>query len=62
MTKEITVNRAARGFAENKQAAVEGGTVAGNARKELERKSGKKVTTRENYLKQPQNRKLIKKI
>ena len=59
-TKEITVNRDARGFDENKQAAVEGGTVAGNARKELERKSGKKVTTGENYLKQPQNKKLIK--
>ena len=59
-TKEITVNRDTRGFDENKQAAVEGGTVAGNARKELERKSGKKVTTGENYLKQPQNRKLIK--
>jgi len=59
-TKEITVNRDARGFDENKQAAVEGGTVAGNARKELERKSGKKVTTGENYLIQPQNRKLIK--
>jgi hypothetical protein len=59
-TKEITVNRDARGFDENKQAAVEGGTVAGNARKELERKSGKKVTTSENYLKHPQNRKLIK--
>lgn len=59
-TKEITVNRDARGFDENKQAAVEGGTVAGNARKELERKSGKKVTTGENYLKQPQSKKLIK--
>jgi len=59
-TKEITVNRDARGFDENKQAAVEGGTVAGNARKELERKSGKKVTTGENYLKQPQSKKLTK--
>ena len=59
-TKEITVNRDTKGFVENKQAAVEGGTVAGNARKELEHKSGKKVTTGENYLKQPQNKKLIK--
>ncbi|MDO9541634.1 MAG: Bro-N domain-containing protein [Kiritimatiellia bacterium] len=59
-TKEITVNRDAQGFAENKQAAVEGGSVAGNARKELERKSGKKVTTNENYLKHPQNKKQIK--
>jgi len=59
-TKEITVNKDARGFVENKQAAYEGGAVAGNARKELERKSGKRVSTRENYLKEPQNKKLLK--
>ncbi|MFA4932995.1 MAG: Bro-N domain-containing protein [Candidatus Omnitrophota bacterium] len=58
-TKEITINRDSRGFKENKQAAFEGGSVAGNARKELERKSGKKVSTRENYLKAPQNKKLL---
>ncbi len=59
-TKEITVNKDAQGFVENKQAAFEGGAVAGNARKELERKSGKKVITKENYLKLPQNKKLLK--
>lgn len=59
-TKEIAVNKDARGFVLNKQAAFEGGTVAGNARKELERKSGKKVITRQNYLRQPQGRKLLK--
>ena len=46
-TKEISVNKDAQGFVENKQAAFEGGAVAGNARKELERKSGKKVITKE---------------
>ena len=50
-TKEIAVNKDAQGFVENKQAAFEGGAVAGNARKELERKSGKKVIRRENYKK-----------
>jgi hypothetical protein len=30
-------------------------------RKELERKSGKSVVTGENYLRQPQNRKALKK-
>jgi hypothetical protein len=58
-TKEIAVNKDTQGFTENKQAAFEGGTVAGNARKELERKSGKKVSTRENYLKSPENKKLL---
>ena len=59
-TKEIAVNKDAQGFMENKQAACEGGSVAGNARKELERKSGKKVVSKGNYKKLPQNIKLIK--
>jgi len=59
-TKEIAVNKDAQGFVENKQAAFEGGAVAGNARKDLERKSGKKVISKENYLKLPQNKKLLK--
>jgi hypothetical protein len=59
-TKEITINKNAQGFIETKQAAQEGGAVAGNARKELEQKSGKKVLTRENYLKAAQSKKLLK--
>ncbi len=55
-TKEIAVNKNAQGFVENKQAAFEGGAVAGNARKELEHKSGKKVISKENYKKLPQNK------
>lgn len=47
---EIARNRDAQGFPQNKQAANAGGTVAGNARLELEMKSGRKVVTRENYL------------
>ena len=58
-TKEIAVNKDAQGFVENKKVANEGGTIAGNARRELERKSGKKVSTRKNYLKEPQNKKLL---
>jgi len=57
-TTEITRNIDARGFDENKEAARQGGEVAGNARKELERKSGKKVSTTKNYLTEPQNKKL----
>jgi len=49
-TTEIARNSDAQGFPENKEAAWEGGTVAGNARKELETKSGRRVVTRENFL------------
>lgn len=49
-TTEITRTRDAQGFSKNKQAAREGGTVAGNARRELEKKSGRKVVTGDNFL------------
>jgi DNA-damage-inducible protein D len=56
---EITRTRDARGFPENKQAAQAGGTVAGNARRELERKSGRRVVTSENYLALEQSAKKV---
>ena len=56
-TTEIARNREAQEFDENLDAAVEGGTVAGNARKELERKSGKRVSTRENFKEIPEGKK-----
>jgi hypothetical protein len=49
-TTEIARNRDAQGLPQNKQAAHAGGTVAGNARLELEKKSGRKIVSRENYL------------
>lgn len=49
-TTEITRAKDAQGFVESKVAAKEGGKIAGNARKELEIKSGRKVVTNENYL------------
>jgi prophage antirepressor-like protein len=52
-TTEIAKRKDAQGFQQNKTAAKEGGTVAGNARKELEEKSGKPVVSRENYLAPP---------
>jgi hypothetical protein len=48
-TTEIARNRDAQKFDENLSAAVEGGTVAGSARKDLEKKSGKLVSTRDNF-------------
>lgn len=49
-TTEIARNRDALGFDENKTAAQDGGSVAGEARRDLERKSGRRVSTRDNYL------------
>lgn len=49
-TTEIATEQDAQGFDENKQAAKMGGTIAGNARKELEVKSGKKVVSSSNFL------------
>jgi len=58
-TTKIARNKDVFGFGENKVAAKEGGTVAGVARKELEKRSGEKVITSENYLDTP---KKIKKL
>ena len=60
-TTRITRAKNSKGFPQNKQAARDGGTIAGSARKSLERKSGQKVSTSRNYLKTPQNKKLLKK-
>ena len=49
-TTRITRNKDAQGFIENKKAANEGGSVAGVARKELEKRSQQSVVTPENYL------------
>ncbi len=49
-TKEIDVNTNPIGFIENKKAAKTGGKIAGDARKKLEVKSGRKVVSTENYL------------
>ena len=49
-TTKIARAKDAQGFQENEEAAVMGGTIAGNARKALERESGEKVVTPDNYL------------
>ena len=53
-TTEIARNKDAQGFGHNQVAAVEGGTVAGNARRELEQKSGRRVSSRENFKEIPE--------
>ena len=59
-TTEIAKNKNAQGFKENKIVAKEGGDIAGNARKELEQKTNKKVPTKKNYLLKTQARKKLK--
>ena len=58
-TSEITKNKNIHGFESSKRAAVAGGAVAGKARKDLEKKSGKKVSAKDNYLDRPQDKKLL---
>jgi len=59
-TTEITRVDNAQEFDENKQAARKGGEVAGTARRDLEKKTGKRVVSSENYLAVPQKSKKIK--
>ena len=59
-TTEIARNKNAQGMYKNKESARLGGSVAGKARRDLEKKSGKKVTSKKNYLKAPQDKKLLK--
>jgi len=49
-TTEIVKTRHPEGFDENREVANEGGTIAGDARKALEKKTGKKVVSKQNYL------------
>lgn len=54
VTTEITKTKEAGGFDDCKVAAKEGGEVAGNARKETEKKLGRSVVSPENYLEEPE--------
>ena len=47
-TTELTKVQNPQGFTENRHVAHEGGTVAGNARKDIEARTGKSVITSEN--------------
>ncbi len=58
-TTEITRRHDAQGFGENKTAARKGGRIAGEARENLEKETGEKVVTPENYLVEPEGRKRL---
>lgn len=59
-TTEIAKSKNTKGFDQNREAACAGGDVAGKARKDLEQKSGKKITSRENYLQTPEKQKRLR--
>ena len=49
-TTDITISKDSKGFDECKHSAVEGGTIAKNTRKEIEKKTGKSIISKDNYL------------
>lgn len=57
-TRQIAESDQADGFHKNKEAAQKGGKISGNARKELEERTGKRVVSKQNYLK-PNNKKRL---
>jgi DNA-damage-inducible protein D len=59
-TTKLSQVRDSKGLPLLKKDAKDGGQVAGNARKEIELKSGKKVIMKGNYLEQRQNKKISK--
>jgi DNA-damage-inducible protein D len=59
-TTEIVKTQNPKGFIQNKKAAKQGGAVAGNARRELESRTGKKVVSANNYLPEAKKNKELK--
>jgi prophage antirepressor-like protein len=59
-TTAIVKTKHPKGVKKNKIAAKQGGTIAGNARKALEIKTGEKVVTKKNYLPASGQRKQLK--
>lgn len=50
LTREQSITEDAQGFDDNKQAAIKGGSMAGEALKTIEKVRGKKVVSSQNYL------------
>ncbi len=59
-TTEITRNRDTKRFDEHKKAAHDGGKIAGDARENLEKESGRRVVSQQNYLPESPRRKRLK--
>ena len=59
-TTEITQTDNSQGLNKLKQDAKDEEKITGDAKKALEKKTGKKISTNENYLNTPQNEKRLK--
>ena len=59
VSTEITRKEDKQGFIEVEDAAKRGGRVAGNARKDTEKELGRPITSKENYLSEPEKKKKI---
>ena len=57
-TTEISKKREPKTFPENRQVAREGGSIAGNARKQIEAKTGKPVISKINFQKMKEQKKI----
>jgi DNA-damage-inducible protein D len=57
VTTEITKTKDAQGFDDCEDAAKDGGEVAGNARKDAEKKIGKSIVSEENFIDEPEKEK-----
>jgi len=58
-TTEITQTKDTTGFSNLQKDAQDGGKIAGDAKKALEKKTGKKVSPKKNYLTEPENQKRL---
>lgn len=59
VSTELTRKEDAQGYREVESAAKRGGKVAGNARKETEKELGRPITSKENYLSEPEKKKKL---
>jgi len=59
VSTEITRKEDKQGFIGVEDAAKRGGRVAGNARKETEQELGRPITSKENYLSEPEKKKKL---
>jgi len=60
-TTEIHRTEDSKGMAKLKDDSKAGGDIAGGARQQLEKRIGRSVVSKENYLNKPQNKKLPRK-
>ena len=59
-TTQISKGRDSNGFQELKKDAKDGGDIAGDTRKEIEKQSNTKIISKENYIQIPESKKRLK--